>query len=350
MTQIGDNKFWRNKKVLVTGHSGFKGSWLVYWLNMMGAEICGLSLEDKNLLWDNLEINLGEFDIRADIRLDNWQSKVRHFNPEIIFHLAAQPLVVTGWEDPLLTFSTNVYGTAKLLNEIKYLNALKVVLVVTSDKVYKLDGSNTLRNENSELGGADPYSASKAAAELLVHSWPKQSEVVPVTARSGNVIGGGDWSKDRLIPDILSAGKENRTLLVRNPNSVRPWQHVVEPIAGYLIMAKAIYESKLDIKTLNFGPSIDNQVTVSDVIKYSLPYLPFNRVLKYSTLNEKLYQESELLFLDSKLAEAKLHWKQVLDWKLALKMTYKWYEGFENGISPRKLIEHDIDAYLQRKN
>jgi CDP-glucose 4,6-dehydratase len=338
-----------SKRVLVTGHTGFKGSWLTYWLKVKGAQVCGLSLDPitSPSLWDELEINLGEFDIREDIRGNQWVKKVIDFQPEIVLHLAAQPLVVTGWQQPLLTFDTNVSGTGNLLNELNHLQSVRTILVITTDKVYKLDGQIITRKESDELGGKDPYSASKAAVELLVASWPVRDDISIATARSGNVIGGGDWSEDRLIPDVIRAGLTNSSLEVRNPNAIRPWQHVIEPIYGYLLMAEAMHSRFTTSAAMNFGPLAKNQITVEEIISFSREVLPSNYKLEQQLIPGK-YKESDYLLLDSELAKSQLGWEPLLSWKEAVSLSLDWYLDFQNGMTARELVDRDILFYLNK--
>lgn len=344
-----EKDFWVGKKVLITGHTGFKGSWLTFWLKESGALICGLSLDPitSPSLWTELNLDLEGFDLRFDIRSVDWVAKVREFEPEIVFHLAAQPLVVTGWSEPLMTFETNVIGTANLLNELSFIDSVKTILVTTTDKVYKLDGEKIARTEGSELGGRDPYAASKAAVELLIESWPLPEKIKIASARSGNVIGGGDWSKDRLIPDIVRSGIEKKELELRFPTAIRPWQHVIEPIHGYMMLAEAMHSNKFNHKSVNFGPSIQNQVTVEEIVKYCYHIMPkelrFNIVLK----SEKYY-ESELLILDSTLAKNEVGWTPMLNWKESVEISLDWYISFMHGRPARELVSSNINYYLNK--
>lgn len=343
--------FWRNKRVLVTGHSGFKGSWLTYWLKMYGAEVCGVSLDPitSPSLWEELKIDLHGCDIRADIRGTDWVERVADFKPEIVFHLAAQPLVVTGWTEPLLTFDTNVIGTGNLLNELNQIDSIRTILVVTTDKVYKLDEQIIGRKEDDQLGGKDPYSASKTAVELLVAAWPMRDNIRIATARSGNVIGGGDWSADRLIPDIVRACLSKTTLEVRNPRAIRPWQHVIEPIFGYLLMAEAMHSGSINVKAVNFGPLAENQITVSEIIAHCSDSLPEKYSFSIELTPEK-YLESEFLLLDSSLANLKLNWIPILSWQASLNLSLDWYLKFESGVDAGELVRDDIAYYLNQIN
>ena len=349
LNKDSNNGFWAGKKVLVTGHTGFKGSWLTYWLKKSGADVCGLSLDPitSPSLWDELEIDLNGFDIRADIRGVAWVEKVTDFRPEIVFHLAAQPLVVTGWKEPLLTFDTNVVGTGNLLNELNQIESVKNILVVTTDKVYKLDEQIISRSEGDELGGKDPYAASKAAVELLVASWPIREDINIATARSGNVIGGGDWSEDRLIPDIIRAGLTHTQLEIRYPTAIRPWQHVIEPIYGYLLMAQAMHSKNCNASAINFGPLTENQITVENIVAYSSQILP-EKFQFEKVLTPGKYLESEFLLLDSTFAKNELGWEPILSWTEAIQLSLNWYVEFQNGTPVGELLERDIDFYLDK--
>jgi len=343
------NNFWVGKRVLITGHTGFKGSWLSLWLSELGAELFGLSLDPDSdpSLWNEISSDLKIIDCRSDIRGDLWKEKIREFDPQVIFHLAAQPLVVTGWEDPMLTFHTNVIGTANLLQELSKMNSAKVCLVVTSDKVYKLDDSKTPRKETSDLGGGDPYSASKSCVEIMVASWPTSEKVSVGTARSGNVIGGGDWSRDRLIPDIINSIYNGGTFIPRSLSSIRPWQHVVEPLAGYLAMAEMLYLEPDSPKIFNFGPSIDSQVSVQKILEHVTLQSDGFRIKESSEIPQ--YKESQYLLLDSALASQRLAWMPKLDWKTSLDMTLRWYRDYYSGEKPSRLVLKDIDRYMNIK-
>ena len=348
VTQDSLRSFWQGKRVLITGHTGFKGSWLSLWLSKLGAELMGVSLDPstKPSLWEVVSDDCKLFDLRHDIRGDLWKLDVKRFDPEIIFHMAAQPLVVAGWEDPHYTFDVNVMGTANLLLALNDLASAKVCVVVTSDKVYKLDDSTTLRKEISELGGADPYSASKSCVEIMVSSWPVPKQISVATARSGNVIGGGDWSRDRLMPDIINSIQNKTDFVLRNPDAIRPWQHVVEPLAGYLAMAESLYLKSDSPKVYNFGPRAENQVTVQEIIDFVATKFTDLRIGE--SLGFNLYKESLLLLLDSTLASEELKWKPVLDWKTSVTMTLEWYFGYYSGEQSSELMWRDIDFYMQR--
>ena len=241
--------FWFGKKVLVTGHTGFKGSWLSLWLNYLGANLIGLSLDPEGPKSIYEQIRLSELmdSLRGDIRNKDVTDKiVKKYQPEVIFHLAAQPLVRKSYEDPLSTFTTNVIGTANLLESAKLSDVLKIIVVVTSDKCYQNLEINKRFKETDPLGGNDPYSSSKACAELVSlsyrESFLKDLNISLATARAGNVIGGGDWSEDRLIPDLIKAVESGNHVKIRNHKAIRPWQHVLEPLCGYLRLAQKLWD------------------------------------------------------------------------------------------------------------
>lgn len=346
--RLPDVSFWKGKRVLVTGHTGFKGAWLTQWLCDMGAKVCGLSLDPITSpdLWSELRNDLEGFDLREDIRGTSWQDKVDAFRPEIAFHLAAQPLVVTGWKEPKLTFDTNLGGMIQFLEWSNRSKTLVAGLIVTSDKVYKLDGSKVPRIETDELGGVDPYSASKAAAEMIAHSWPIDPEKRIATARSGNVIGGGDWAEDRLIPDLVRAWQSGQSFSPRNPSAIRPWQHVIEPLNGYILMAERLYTMDLPNRAYNFGPALRDQISVSEVINETQRILSGKMSLQVLVgPDASTYHESEFLLLDASLAKSELGWDSILDWRTAMRMTLDWYVAFAGGTAASELVRGDLKRY-----
>ena len=347
MNRQVDLNFWAGKRVLVTGHTGFKGSWLTFWLEKMGAAVFGVSLNPNThpSLWEELKPHLKADDFRGDIRGGSWKEFVARFRPEIVFHLAAQPLVVTGWEDPLLTYDTNVTGTANLLQELNQIESVKVILVVTTDKVYLLDGLKTSRDENSLLGGKDPYAVSKVCVEHMVASWPVSENIRIATARSGNVIGGGDWARDRLLPDIVRAAFSAELLDVRLPHAIRPWQHVLEPLYGYLLMAESLFSGQKEIRTMNFGPSSQNQVSVQEIIDFCISHISPGYSFETS-LKSGSYLESDYLMLNSEYAKQELNWAPVMEWKKSVTLTLEWYLGFKNGKTAVELLNGDIEYFL----
>jgi CDP-glucose 4,6-dehydratase len=267
--------FFEGKRVLLTGHTGFKGSWLVLWLHRLGAKVTGISLPPKTnpnlFLLADVEKELCEShfcDIRDSAALD---TLIKHVQPEIVFHLAAQPLVRASYGDPVETFTTNVMGTAHVLDALRGLERTRIAVMVTTDKVYLNKERSRPFVEDDALGGHDPYSGSKAASEIVIASYRDaflaEQGVAVASARAGNVIGGGDWSEDRLIPDAVRAWQKGRTLEVRRPDAIRPWQHVLEPLAGYLILAEKLWQQPALAGAYNFGPETIETVTVRDVVE-----------------------------------------------------------------------------------
>ncbi len=346
--------FWNGKKVLITGHTGFKGAWLTKWLTVLGAQVIGVSLnpEEGPSLWNGIARETPIKDIRADIRSNTWKVEVENFKPEICFYLAAQSLVSVGWEQPKETFEINVGGLANFLDWQNKVTSLRTTLVITSDKVYKLDGAHTPRIEDSALGGDDPYSASKAAAELLTLTWPMSNTKIIGTARSGNVIGGGDWAKSRLIPDIVRSWSHGVEFNPRNLDAIRPWQHVLEPLMGYLLMAEALHQDQSNRFTFNFGPKIADQVTVREVIQFTQEWMKSNHVENSGALEnlefraEQSFKESSVLMLDSSNASNDLGWSPIFSWKEAINLTLNWYLSYANGTAPSKLVTSDIDYFM----
>ena len=341
--------FWNNKKVLVTGHTGFKGSWLTTWLESMGAIVCGLGLDPDTSpsLWSRLQADSKTVDIRQNINSSIWQKIVQDFQPEIAFHLAAQPLVVTGWEDPELTFKTNVGGLVEFLSWADSSKSLEVAVVVTSDKVYRLDNSKIPRKEDDPLGGDDPYSASKACAELVLHSWPKNRSLKIASARSGNVVGGGDWARDRLIPDLIREKHENEKFVSRNPKAIRPWQHVIEPLFGYLELGNKLNtDPKKYGQAFNFGPNTSDALSVEEMVNKSIENWGSGSYQPLIDTNSP--HEAGLLKLDISKALNDLNWKPVFNAQTAVERTISWYKSYYNGIDAIELMQADIEYYKSK--
>ena len=276
-------KIFKNSKIIVTGHTGFKGSWLTAWLKQLGANVMGISLDPPShpSHLDVSRINLGIQDIRLDIRnRKKLEKKILIFKPNFIFHLAAQSLVGISYKNPEITWQTNVFGTLNILESIKKLKNDCNVIIITSDKCYFNRETHNGYKETDVLGGKDPYSGSKASAELLVRSYissffKNKSKQRLATVRAGNVIGGGDYSEDRLIPDIFSFARKSKKIILRNPQSVRPWQHVLEPLSGYLLLAEKLYKNKMkNIKqNWNFGPNLASCKSAEYVTKHFAKFL-----------------------------------------------------------------------------
>ncbi len=326
--------FFKNKKVLITGHTGFKGSWLAYTLFCFGAKVYGYSLRAKTkndnfyLLKLNKKIKSYFYDVRDR---DKFKEIVEKVKPNIIFHLAAQSLVKNSYENPYKTFSTNIFGTLNILDIVKNLKSVKSVVIITSDKCYKNKERDYGYDEDDELGGFDPYSASKAAAENIFHSYlnsyfdGKKFTFGIASARAGNVIGGGDWSEDRIIPDFIKSLIYKKKFVIRSPKSTRPWQHIFDLLNGYLILSHKIYKNKNFNGSWNFGPE-KNNVSVLKVINSLKKYLNENKKI-YIKKNTKM-KETNLLSLKIKKSKNKLKWKPKLKFNKSLELTAEWYKTF----------------------
>jgi CDP-glucose 4,6-dehydratase len=340
---------YRGRKVLLTGHTGFKGSWLALWLNALGAKTTGLALDPSSdpAHWDLL--NLPIDDRRADIR--NTETVVQimqETKPEIVFHLAAQPLVRRSYRDPIDTWLTNVMGTANILDACRREPSVRAIVVITTDKCYENQEWEWGYRENDRLGGHDPYSASKAAAELVVSSYRAaffHSHDAPLlaSARAGNVIGGGDWSEDRLIPDLVRAVQRNEDLEIRSPNATRPWQHVLESLSGYLSLGQKLVEGKREFADAwNFGPDVEGNRTVKEVLsKLKLDWPK----LEWHTNNGTQPHEAKLLHLDSSKARQRLAWQPVWSLDEGLHATASWYRTFMETEFVKS--SEQLDAYIE---
>jgi CDP-glucose 4,6-dehydratase len=333
------DNFYKNKRVLVTGHTGFKGSWLSIWLLHLGAEVIGYALEPYNAKDNFVLTNLSEkiTDIRGDIRnFEKFDSIVDHYKPEIIFHLAAQPIVRLSYEIPHETLETNVMGTVNVLEAFRKSKSARILIIITSDKCYENKEWIWGYRENDPVGGYDPYSASKGAAELISAAYIrsffnpeyfKMHGKVIATVRAGNVIGGGDWAKDRIIPDCIRSLEENRPIEVRNPQSVRPWQHVLEPLNGYLLLASKMFEEPSKYSgAWNFGPYPESIITVKEVVEKVIEYYGKGSWKDISKPTE--LHEANLLNLDISKANLLLGWKPVLNIEEAIKFTVNYYRRY----------------------
>jgi len=340
--------FWLGKRVLVTGHTGFKGSWLCSWLHLLGAEVHGLALDPE--LGSHYELNdtakLMASDIRADIQSTGAVTQaVNKCQPDIVLHLAAQALVRPGYDDPLVTFSTNVMGTANVLQACRQATKLKAVVIVTTDKCYKNVDQPWPYRETDTLGGSDPYSASKACAELVAASFRSsffnhENAAKVGTARAGNVIGGGDICCDRLLPDLFRSIDRKEPLQLRHPEAVRPWQHVLDALSAYLILAQTLAASEAPNVSYNFGPSNDTKWSVGRVINYALAAWG-TATSTPQTAEDSAWAESVSLRLDSSLAQKELGWQPMLDTANALNWAVDWE------LAVRKGIPHQIITFEQ---
>ncbi|MBA2745461.1 MAG: CDP-glucose 4,6-dehydratase [Flavisolibacter sp.] len=329
--------FYENKKVFVTGHTGFKGAWLSAWLNMAGAEVKGYALEpdDPNSLFEVLQSLETGASVIADIRdKEKLKKEILHFQPDLIFHLAAQPLVRRSYEIPAETFDVNVTGTANLLEAACSLKKKCTIVVVTTDKVYQNLEQNVMYNESHNLGGYDPYSASKACTELVVssfrnsffnHSNHNHHQKAIATARAGNVIGGGDWSKDRIIPDIIRSLQNSQEIIVRNPHAIRPWQHVLEPLSGYLLLGVLLDRDFFSYSTAyNFGPHPADHLSVKNLVEKAIDAWGTGAWKDASDKNQ--VHEAGILQLDISKASKELKWNPKLKADTAIDWTINWYK------------------------
>lgn len=345
-------EFWKNRRVLVTGHSGFKGSWLVFWLNKMGAKVIGIGLPPSttpNLFSLANVSGLCESHVLDVRNIEHLESVIKASSPEIIFHLAAQALVRKSYNDPVITFDTNIIGTINLLNCLRGLDSAKVLVCVTTDKVYKNIEKIYSYQETDALGGYDPYSASKAASEIVISSYRdsflSKQGVAVATARAGNVIGGGDWSDERLIPDAVRAWEKNIPLEVRRPTSVRPWQHVLEVLNGYIILAEKLYQSPSLAGAFNFGPDSSESISVREIIELAKKAFKFGHVLWGGGIEGP--HEANLLSLD--ISKSKKILGLATRWNISssIERTMNWYSSQKEGIPAGDLCSLDIASFLK---
>jgi CDP-glucose 4,6-dehydratase len=331
------NNIYKGKKVFLTGHTGFKGSWLALWLEQLGAEVCGFSRSDAVSVPDHFSLlTTAVSDMRGDVRdLGKLHFAVQHFKPEIVFHLAAQPLVRKSYSDPLETFSINIQGTANLLRVCRDTPPVKAVVVITTDKVYENREWPWGYRETDSLGGHDPYAASKACVELIVNSFRKsfyenEGKLV-ATCRAGNVIGGGDWAEDRIVPDMVRAAAKGETTMIRMPHAVRPWEHVLEPLAGYLLVGQRLLEGKAEFaQAWNFGPDTEGAVTVAQLTEHAQMHWNALKIDLNRPAGQPLH-ETSYLSLDCSKAKRQLGWSPVWSLEETVRHTINWYrEYYEN--------------------
>ena len=348
-----DKSFWSNKNILITGHSGFKGSWLTRTLLMLGANVTGFS--DKPMNWnskDEAKLYCGSFtEIIGDITvLADLENVFENSSPSIIFHLAAQSLVINGYNNPIKTFSENVVGTVSVLEAAKKDSELRAFISVTSDKCYENKEWTYSYREIDRLGGIDPYSASKACAEIATNAmyqsyFKDKTKAEVATVRAGNVIGGMDWSANRLIPDFYRALRDNQCLELRFPNSTRPWQFVMEPLIGYLMLAEAIYLGLCQQNIgWNFGPNNSSVLSVGEVISHLNHYVD-NRVEVVHLDGE--FHEANLLAIDSSKAASLLGWQPKISIQKALKFTSDWYNNQHDSEKNSQIIYKQIESFVR---
>lgn len=343
--------FWKDKRVLVTGHTGFKGSWLCLWLHVLGARTKGISLDPSS--YPNLFEVAGiesvlEHQI-VDIR--NFELLRRHiqeFEPEIIFHLAAQPLVIAGYKDPLGTYTTNVVGTANLLESARLCNTTKAIINITTDKCYENLEWVWGYRESDSLGGKDPYSSSKACSELITHAYRHsyfvKRQVGLATARAGNVIGGGDWAQDRLVPDILRSLELRKRANIRNPKSIRPWQHVLEPLSGYLTLAELLFSNNEKYsESWNFGPEQSDQLSVGSIASLLCSRWGFELGWQSQEGNQPI--EAAILRLDTSKAKQRLNWYPKWNIVQAIDKVVEWHRAWIDGSNMSNFCLRQINEY-----
>lgn len=352
------DEFWRGKRVLITGHTGFKGGWLAIWLQEMGAEVVGFSLAPETApnLFEVADVSAGMTSAFGDIRdLNGMIEFVDRHRPEIIFHLAAQALVRASYADPVDTYATNIMGTVHVLEAARQAGGVRAVVVVTSDKCYENREWLWGYREYEPMGGHDPYSSSKGAAELVVSAYRRSffqsgsddaGEYPAVaSARAGNVIGGGDWSEDRLVPDAMRAFMESVPLVIRSPDSTRPWQHVLDPLNGYLVLAQRLWESGDDFaEGWNFGPSGDGLVPVREVVERLTQLWGEGATWKPDEGSHP--HEAVSLQLDSAKARHRLPWEARIPLSEGLAWTVDWYRAYGEGQDMRALTASQIEAFV----
>ncbi len=350
--------FWKGKTVFLTGHTGFKGSWLLLWLLELGANVYGYSLPaaaKPNLFREIYPLLSDRFiHIEADLAdYDTLKSSIHKIQPDIVLHLAAQSLVHQGYKDPIVTFQTNTLGSVYILEALKDLKKPCSVVMVTTDKVYQNNDWSYGYRETDQLGGHDPYSASKAAAEIAISSWRSsfcgesflhQTKHLNIaTARSGNVIGGGDWSKSRIIPDAIRALQSDQPVVLRNPNSTRPWQHVLEPLSGYLYLAEILYSDPTPpCNSFNFGPHFSSNRTVHELIEAVLSHWPGQYQISTDLPS---YHEANILKLNCDKAFVELSWLPTWDFQATISRTVNWYLSVHRGVDPLQCMHKDITDF-----
>jgi CDP-glucose 4,6-dehydratase len=348
-------KFWKGKKVFLTGHTGFKGSWFSVLLNLLGAKVIGYSLKPntKPNFFDLAKLNKKiHASIIGDIRdYDKLKGCIFKFSPDFIVHMAAQPLVRESYKSPKYTYEVNTLGTVNILNILNELSFVKSALIITTDKVYFNNNNKNYFKENDILGGLDPYSSSKSCAELVVNSYNdsflKKKNIYVATARAGNVIGGGDFSIDRIVPDYFRSLLKNKKLVLRSPNSIRPWQHVLDPLNGYLLLLMKLYKKqKLANSSFNFGPRKLSNQSVSNVI--NLINKDFNNSIKVIKKNNSTegYNESKILMLNSNKSKKILNWQNKYNLKQSIKLTSLWFKEYRKKKNILKVTQDQILNYF----
>lgn len=351
-----DMEFWRGKRVLLTGHTGFKGSWLSLWLQSLGADLQGLALEPPTTpnLFSEAGVAAGMQSAIGDIRdYDAVLAVMEAFRPEIIIHMAAQPLVRLSYQEPVATYATNVMGTIHVLEAARKVGGVKAIVNVTTDKCYENKEWLWGYREDEPMGGHDPYSNSKGCAELVTSAYRRsffeQSGVALASARAGNVIGGGDWASDRLVPDILRAFESNQPVVIRNPHSTRPWQHVLEPLSGYLTLAQKLYtEGQAWAEGWNFGPHDDDARPVQWIVEAMVESWGGQATWQLDT-NQNHPHEANYLKLDISKAKSRLDWRPRWELAAALKHITTWHKAWLAKEDVKQLCLDQIHQYTTQK-
>ena len=349
--KLPDRAFWRGKRVFLTGHTGFKGAWLALWLQRLGAEVTGFALAPLSpSLCEAAGIERLVTSVRGDIcdrpALDTAMAEA---SPEIVIHMAAQALVRRSYEDPIETVATNVLGTAHVLEAARQAGGVQAIVCVTTDKCYENREWDWAYREDDALGGHDPYSASKACAEIMTSAWRRSffgagHPIAAATARAGNVIGGGDWASDRLIPDCIRAFSRGETVSIRNPRSTRPWQHVLEPLCGYLLLAEQLSVSgEAFARAWNFGPVLEDVQPVASVVEELAR--AWGAGAKWQLAGSEHPHEAHFLAVDPSLARSRLGWRPRLRLAEALQWTGAWYSNHSRGRDAAGLMADDIGNY-----
>ena len=348
------SEFYKNKRILITGDTGFKGSWLALWLSSLGAKVYGYALpaETENAHFNILDLKNEITHIDSNLLdFEKLNHSFQEIQPEIVFHLAAQALVRLSYDEPKLTFETNVTGSINVLEAVRDTKSVKSLIYVTSDKCYKNKEWIWGYRENDELGGHDPYSASKAAAEIVFSSYmdsffSKNNNIGIASVRAGNVIGGGDWALDRIIPDCIRSVMNEKEIEIRNPQATRPWQHVLEPLSGYMLLAKKLYENPTEFSgSWNFGPTIESIKTVKELTERTIGILGKGAVSIGKTDNIK--HEAGLLHLNCDKSNHQLGWNPVWNFEQTIKTTIEWYKNYLNGENPKELSLKNIHQFME---
>jgi CDP-glucose 4,6-dehydratase len=348
--------FWIGRRVLITGHTGFKGSWLSIWMQSLGAEVIGVSLDPPTSPSLYIKANVGKNMVSLRENISNGEAikKIfKKYKPEIVFHLAAQPLVRYSYKDPVETYETNVMGTLHVLEGIRCIDSVRAAVFVTSDKCYENNELETSYIESSPMGGFDPYSSSKGAAELLISSYRNsyfplnqysEHKTAIASARAGNVIGGGDWAQDRLIPDLINSLQDRKNIIIRYPNAIRPWQHVLEPLSGYILLCEALIENGPQFSEgWNFGPDNSGNISVEAIVKKLCEL--WGSESEWNIDKREKFHEANLLKLDCSKANQRLDWNPRWSVDEALSKVVEWNRTSQK-IGTKEICLQQIEEYM----